>query len=61
MFYTYVAGGMLAAEYLAPNYVGYAGLATAGVVMSYYNYIHPFGNGPNPLKHKKGDLSVPAA
>ena len=52
-FYAMTAGGMVVAQYVAPRHVGLAGAATAAWVMYYYNYAHPFGPGPTPLKSSK--------
>ena len=51
MFWTYVGGAMLASRYIAPRHTLQIGAATSALVMYQYEYIHPFGIGPNPLKH----------
>lgn len=49
-FWILVGIGMKVGELVNRQYTLPAGLASAALTMSYYNYVHPFGRGPNPLK-----------
>ena len=53
-FYAQVGAAMKAAEWLGFRQIGTVGLATSLYVMATSNYMHPFGLGPNPLKHSGG-------